>query len=119
MKTARRCGTGEQSGAERMLRRIKEWARAIRRMSTPSGSPIDLISDFIPVLGYLDDVILLPLAILLAVRLVPPDLMAEHRAAAAKAEEKPVSRAGAAFIVTLWLLAAGALIWWLWPHVAW
>jgi hypothetical protein len=88
-------------------------------MSTPSGSPIDLISDFIPVLGYLDDVILLPLAILLAVRLVPPDLMAEHRAAAARAEGKPVSRAGAAFIVTLWLLVAGALIWWLWPHVAW
>jgi hypothetical protein len=66
----------------------------------------------------LDEVILLPLAILLAVRLVPPDLMAEHRAAA-KAEEKPVSRGGAAFIVTLWLLATGALIWWLWPHVAW
>src|SRR3954470_13942776 len=78
MKTARRCGTGEQSGAERMLRRIKEWARAIRRMSTPSGSPIDLIPDFIPVLGYLDDVILLPLAILLAVRLVPISCVQRH-----------------------------------------
>ena len=53
--------------------------------------------------------ILLPLAILLAVRLVPLDLMAEHRAAA-RAEGKPVSRAGVAFIVTLWLLAAGALV---------
>jgi uncharacterized membrane protein YkvA (DUF1232 family) len=126
-----------------MLRRIKDWARAIRRdvhalwlaahdprtpwyakvfalaIAAYALSPIDLIPDFIPVLGYLDDVILLPLAILLAVRLVPPDLMAEHRAAAAKAEEKPVSRTGAAFIVTLWLLAAGALVWWLWPHVAW
>jgi uncharacterized membrane protein YkvA (DUF1232 family) len=81
-------------------------------------SPIDLIPDFIPILGYLDEVILLPLAIMLAVRLVPPDLMAEHRAAAARAEGRPISRAGAAFIVTVWLLAAGALIWWLWPHVA-
>jgi uncharacterized membrane protein YkvA (DUF1232 family) len=126
-----------------MLRRIKDWARAIRRdvhalwlaahdprtpwyakafalaIAAYALSPIDLIPDFIPVLGYLDDVILLPLAILLAVRLVPPDLMAEHRAAAARAEGKPVSRAGAIFIVTLWLLAAGALVWWLWPHVAW
>jgi hypothetical protein len=45
--------------------------------------------------------------------------MAEHRAAAAEAERKPVSRAGAAFIVAVWLLAAAALMWWLWPHVAW
>jgi hypothetical protein len=37
---------------------------------------------------------------------------------AARAEGRPISRAGAAFIVTVWLLAAGALIWWLWPHVA-
>ena len=81
-------------------------------------SPIDLIPDFIPILGYLDEVILLPLAIMLTVRLVPPDLMAEHRAAATRAEGRPISRAGAAFIVTVWLLAAGALIWWLWPHVA-
>ena len=62
--------------------------------------------------------ILLPLAIMLAVQLVPPDLMAEHRAAAAWAEGNPISRAGAAFIVTVWLLAVGALIWWLWPHVS-
>jgi uncharacterized membrane protein YkvA (DUF1232 family) len=82
-------------------------------------SPIDLIPDFIPVIGYLDEMILIPLAIMLAVRLVPPDLMAEHRAAAAEAERKPVSRAGTAFIVAVWLLAAAALMWWLWPHVAW
>jgi hypothetical protein len=64
-------------------------------------------------------VILLPLAIMLAVQLVPPDLMAEYRAAATKGEGKPVSRAGAAVIVTMWQLTAVALIWWLWPHVAW
>src|SRR4051794_25228995 len=121
MKTARRCGTGERNGCcdgSRNGRRrdvhalwlaahdprtpwyAKAFALAIAAYAL---SPIDLIPDFIPVLGYLDDVILLPLA----VRLVPPDLMAEHRAAA-RAEGKPVSRAGAIFIVTLWLLAAGA-----------
>jgi hypothetical protein len=63
-------------------------------------------------------VVLLPLAILLVVRLVPPDVMAEHRAAALAAEARPVSRAGAALVVALWLLAAGALLWWLWPHAA-
>ena len=81
-------------------------------------SPIDLIPDFIPVLGYLDDAILVPLGIMLVVRLMPPELMAEYRAAAAVAEGKPVSRTGAAFIVALWLLAAASLIWWFWPSVA-
>ena len=52
-------------------------------------SPIDLIPDFIPVLGYLDDAILLPLGILLVVRMIPPDVMAEHRAAA-----RPLQRNG-------------------------
>jgi hypothetical protein len=61
--------------------------------------------------------ILLPLAILLAVRLTPPEVMAEHRAAAIKAEERPGSRVGAVFIVAAWMLAAVALLWWLWPHV--
>jgi uncharacterized membrane protein YkvA (DUF1232 family) len=82
-------------------------------------SPIDLIPDFIPVLGYLDEVILLPLAIALAIWLVPPDVMAEHHAAAARAEARPVSRAGAVFIVALWVGAAALLLWWLWPQVAW
>jgi uncharacterized membrane protein YkvA (DUF1232 family) len=52
-------------------------------------SPIDLIPDFIPVLGYLDEVILLPLAIMLAIRMIPADVMVEHRAAAVKAEATP------------------------------
>ena len=81
-------------------------------------SSIDLIPDFIPVLGYLDDAILLPLAVLLAIRLVPPALMAEHRAAATAAEARPASRAGAVLIVALWALAAAALLWWLWPRAA-
>src|SRR4051812_1325440 len=118
MKTARRCGTGEQSGAERMLRRIKEWARAIRRMSTPSGSPIDLIPDFIPVLGYLDDVILLPLGIAAALKLVPADVMVECRAKAA-ASTLGQGRAGivvAVLIVACWIaLGAWAAHWMLAP----
>ena len=125
-----------------MLQRIKEWARTIRRdvhalylaardprtpwyakalalaIAAYALSPIDLIPDFIPVLGYLDEAILLPLAIALAVRLVPADVMAEHRAAAARAEGRPVSRAGAAAVVTLWLAAAGSLVWWFWPDAA-
>jgi uncharacterized membrane protein YkvA (DUF1232 family) len=81
-------------------------------------SPIDLIPDFIPVLGYLDELILLPLAIWLVLKLIPPDLLAEHRAAAAAAEARPVSRAGAAMIVTLWIIASALLLWLLWPHIA-
>ena len=122
-------------------RRLKEWARAIRRdvhalwlagrdprvpwyakafallIAAYALSPIDLIPDFVPILGYLDEVILLPPAILLAVKLVPPELMAEHRAAA-RAEARPVSRAGAALVVALWVAAAAALVWWFWPDPA-
>src|SRR3954466_2024779 len=56
-------------------------------------SPIDLIPDFIPVIGYLDDIILVPLGIALAIRLIPPDLLAEHReAASVRIANRPVSR---------------------------
>ena len=79
-------------------------------------SPIDLIPDFIPVLGYLDEVVILPLGIVLAVRLVPPDLMAEFRREADRLGERPTSRAGAAMIIVLWLLAAAALLWAFWPR---
>ncbi len=89
-----------------MLGRIKQWARAITRdvhalhlaardprtpwyakalalvIAAHALSPIDLIPDFVPVLGCLDELILLPLAVLLAVRLEPAGVMAEHRAAA-------------------------------------
>lgn len=78
-------------------------------------SPIDLIPDFIPVLGYLDDLIIVPLGILLAVKLVPAPLMAEFRAKAAESERRPRSRAGMLFIVAIWLAAAGLLAWAFWP----
>ena len=77
-------------------------------------SPIDLIPDFIPVLGYLDDVILLPVLIWLAVRLLPPQVLHVSRQ---KAEQqmleqsaKPRSLAGAVAIVAIWLAIAGALL---------
>jgi uncharacterized membrane protein YkvA (DUF1232 family) len=72
-------------------------------------SPIDLIPDFIPVLGLLDDLVLVPLGLLLVVHLIPPDILAEHRIAAASVVERPVSRAGAAAIVAVWMLAAALL----------
>lgn len=68
-------------------------------------SPIDLIPDFIPVLGLVDDVILLPFAIVLAVKMIPRDVMEECRAQAAKAQLRGsrTGRIGAVFIVLIWL----------------
>jgi uncharacterized membrane protein YkvA (DUF1232 family) len=123
-----------------LLTRAKPWARAVRRdvlalwfaardrrvawhvkalcaaIAAYALSPIDLIPDFIPVLGYLDEIILLPLAILLAVRLVPPSLMAEFRAQAEQLSDRPVSRAAAVAIVLLWIGAAAAIAWAVWPR---
>lgn len=72
-------------------------------------SPIDLIPDVIPVLGYLDDLLLVPLGIALAIRLIPPALMAEFRAAAALREGRPRSRAAVVVIVLLWAATLAAL----------
>jgi uncharacterized membrane protein YkvA (DUF1232 family) len=81
-------------------------------------SPIDLIPDVIPVLGYLDDLLIVPLGILLAVWLIPDALMAEFRAEAARRAEQPGSRAGAVAIVALWVAAAVLLIFLFWPDAA-
>jgi uncharacterized membrane protein YkvA (DUF1232 family) len=77
-------------------------------------SPIDLIPDFIPVIGYLDDLILLPLAVWLIVRLMPSGLMVEFRAEAELrfATAKPVSRWAAVAVVAIWLFCAAAMWWW-------
>lgn len=80
-------------------------------------SPIDLVPDFIPVIGYLDDVILLPALIWLAVRLLPPDLLAECRREAdawmASSDGKPRSRWGIVFVAAVWLGVAVLLwAWW-------
>ncbi len=80
-------------------------------------SPIDLIPDVIPVLGLLDDLILLPLGIWLVIRLIPPDLLAEHRTRAADlfAHRRPISRVGAVAIVCIWVLGALILLHLFWP----
>ncbi|ODV09298.1 MAG: hypothetical protein ABT20_11430 [Rubrivivax sp. SCN 70-15] len=79
-------------------------------------SPIDLIPDFIPVLGYLDDAILLPALIWATISLLPPDVLAESRAKAedwtSRYRTKPRSTVGAVGIVLVWLVLAGALSWW-------
>lgn len=80
-------------------------------------SPIDLIPDFIPVLGYVDDVLLLPGLIWVTIKLLPMEVLAQSRS---QAEEwmvlkgsKPTSKTGAALIVSLWLLACWGA-WYLW-----
>lgn len=75
-------------------------------------SPIDLIPDFIPILGYVDDVILLPLGIALAVRMIPPPLMLEFREAANQMA-RPTSGAGLLLVVTMWLVAVALGTWYL------
>lgn len=118
-----------------MLERIRSWAESLKRdvvalwiaarsPRTPLASkivagavaayalsPIDLIPDFIPILGYLDDIVIVPLGIALAVRLIPPALMAEFRAEAISTA-RPINKPMAILIVLLWLavfvvLAAG------------
>lgn len=77
-------------------------------------SPIDLIPDFIPVIGYLDDFILLPLAIWLLVRLIPAGVMTECReqAEARYSLSKPISVGGAIIVIAIWCAAAIVVFWW-------
>ena len=115
------------------INRARQWARAIKRdvhalylsardprtplmakivavlVAAYALSPIDLIPDFIPVLGYLDDLLIVPLGIMLAVWLVPADILAEHRATAATAQSRPVSKIAAVFVVVIWVLLAAVL----------
>jgi uncharacterized membrane protein YkvA (DUF1232 family) len=74
-------------------------------------SPIDLIPDFVPVLGYLDDLIIVPLGILIVVKLIPPEIIAEHRAAAAASQGRPVSHTAAIVIVVVWAASIVVAAW--------
>jgi uncharacterized membrane protein YkvA (DUF1232 family) len=124
------------------LSRAKRWAKSIKRdvvalwiaardprvpwyakalcasVAAYALSPIDLIPDFIPVLGYLDDVILVPVGILLAIRLIPPDLMAEFRDEANMRAERPISRVAAAVIVMFWIACTAVILWVFWPRAS-
>lgn len=77
-------------------------------------SPVDLIPDFVPVLGYLDDLVLIPLGLALAIRMVPPEVLAEcrERAGETLGGGKPVSWGAAAAIAALWLMLAAVGICW-------
>jgi uncharacterized membrane protein YkvA (DUF1232 family) len=75
-------------------------------------SPIDLIPDFIPVLGYLDDLILIPFGIALVIRTIPPGVLAECTAKARQgtAETKTLGRIGAGIVLAIWIVVAALLI---------
>lgn len=76
-------------------------------------SPIDLIPDFIPLLGLLDDLLLVPLGVALVLKLAPAEVIEAARVQAAEAAQRPVSRVGALIVVLLWLAAvAGGWLWW-------
>jgi uncharacterized membrane protein YkvA (DUF1232 family) len=118
--------------------RVKKWAGVVRRdvialwlaardprvpwyakgvaaaVAAYALSPIDLIPDFVPVLGYLDDLLIVPLGIMLAVKLISEPIMADLRAKALD-QQKPVSRAGLVAIVLTWLVAIALTVWLVWP----
>lgn len=121
-----------------MIEILKRWARTLKRdvialyfaardprtpwhakataafVAAYALSPIDLIPDFIPILGYLDDLILVPLGIALALRMVPKDVMAACRARALAIAERPGSTAGVVIVVSIWALCTiGLLFFWL------
>ena len=69
-------------------------------------SPIDLIPDFIPVLGYLDDLVLIPLGVFIALKMVPEKVMEDCRTRSKEvmSEKKPINRAAAIVIILIWLM---------------
>ena len=81
-------------------------------------SPIDLIPDFIPVIGYLDDLIIVPLGVWAVVSLIPADVLAEYRAIASATGKRPISKVAAVAIIAIWILTAAVLVWlalrWYW-----
>lgn len=109
---------------------LRNWARTIRRdvviiwlaardprtpwqakllagaVAAYALSPIDLIPDFIPVLGYLDDVLVVPVGIWLTVKLLPVALVVELRARAETIAQRPVSRGAAVVVVVIWIAVA-------------
>jgi uncharacterized membrane protein YkvA (DUF1232 family) len=118
-----------------MIQRTRQWARLARQevyavyraardprvpwyakalafcVAGYALSPIDLIPDFVPVLGYMDDIIIVPLGILIVLKLIPPEIMAEHRALAAAAQGPPVSIAAAIVIVAVWAASIVVAAW--------
>ena len=74
-------------------------------------SPLDLIPDPIPVLGYLDDLVIIPLGIALAIRMIPPQVLDECREEAREARDRPVSSVAAVVVVAVWVALAALAVW--------
>jgi uncharacterized membrane protein YkvA (DUF1232 family) len=92
--------------------RVPWYAKALAVcVAAYAVSPIDLIPDFIPVLGYADDLVLLPLGILLVVNMIPREVMAEHRALAVSTMQGPASRAAASAIIAVWTIVVVLVAW--------
>lgn len=94
---------------------VSGWAKAIAFMAVAYAlSPIDLIPDFIPVLGYLDDLIIVPVLVWLALKLIPTDLMNQARDQAVQwinsNQSKPKSYAGLLFVLVVWLICVVILL---------
>ena len=116
-------GGGLRRWARRMKREVLALWLVARHPATPwyvkllalavtayALSPVDLIPDFVPVLGYLDDLLIVPLGAALVLRLTPAPVLAECRARAAAMAERPTSRVGLLVMIALWL-AAALLLW--------
>lgn len=92
--------------------RVPWYAKALAgAVAAYALSPIDLIPDFIPVIGLLDDLIIVPAGIWLVVRLIPPTLMVEFRERANRAAGRPTSYVAAAAVASVWLAGLAWLIW--------
>ena len=124
---------------ETWLQKTKAWARAVKRdvvalwlaareprvpwfakavagmVAAYALSPIDLIPDFIPVLGYMDDLLIVPLGIVIAVKLIPEPVMTELRAKAVD-QSKPTSRAGLMAVILIWIVSIALVAGLVWPR---
>lgn len=78
-------------------------------------SPIDLIPDFIPVIGYIDDLVIVPLGIVLVIRLIPPDVLADLREQATFSKANASGAFGILLVITIWLLIGLGIAWSFWP----
>jgi uncharacterized membrane protein YkvA (DUF1232 family) len=93
------------------------WHAKVAAMATAAYafSPVDLIPDFVPILGYLDDLVIVPLGIFIAVKLVPIDLMEEFRRAAVngRQDRRAIGKIGAAIIILLWIVGVTLAVLWI------
>lgn len=95
--------------------RVPWYARALAAVVVGYAfSPIDLIPDPIPIFGYLDDIILIPLGIVLVIRMIPIEVLAECHEAAKTLQDRPVNRAAAAVVISIWVLLAGLAMFLAW-----